>query len=291
MAEIQSICLLGFGEVGTTLAASLCRNRSVSSIHAYDIQNSNEEFLNKHSANWPAVEFAAEPEAAVGDVDLVISAVTAAQSLAAARSVAEALPADCWFLDLNSIAPSTKRAIDKVITQAAGRYVEAAIMSPIAPRGMSSPVLIGGPQAADFLPLATGLGFDGMEVFSEEVGKVSASKMCRSVIVKGMESLLTEALISARYYGVEGAVLDSLKTLMPGLDWDRHAAYMMSRSLEHGVRRAEEMREAHKTVMDAGTAGKMSLACAETQEWTAKFKQQVLVDELIPMLDQFRKHL
>ena len=292
MTEIQSICFLGFGEVGNSLAASLCKYPSVSRIRAYDIQCDHEKFIERNSSSWPTIEFVLEPEAAVRNVDLVISAVTAAQDLIAAQSVARALPADCWFLDLNSVAPRTKQAVDEVISKAGGRYVEAAIMSPIAPRGVGSPILIGGPQAEYFLPLAQRLGFSAMENVSSEVGKVSASKMCRSVIIKGMESLLTESLISARFYGVEKAVLDSLQSLIPGVDWEQQSAYMISRSVVHGTRRAEEMREAHNAVVDAGLPGKMSGACAEMQEWTGRFEQCGSVDGgLMSMLDEFRNQL
>ncbi len=38
-------------------------------------------------------------------------------------------------------------------------------------------------------------------------------------------------------------MLDSLHDLVPGADWPQLARYMISRSLEHGRRRAEEMRE------------------------------------------------
>src|SRR5205814_2940164 len=77
--------------------------------------------------------------------------------------------------------------------------------------------------------------------------------MCRSVIIKGMEALLAESLLTARRHGVEDAVLASLQDLFPVGDWRALARYMISRSLQHGRRRAEEMREAVKTVAEAGT--------------------------------------
>ena len=42
-------------------------------------------------------------------------------------------------------------------------------------------------------------------------GAASAAKMCRSVMVKGIEALLTESLLTARRHGVEDAVLASLQ--------------------------------------------------------------------------------
>ena len=47
---------------------------------------------------------------------------------------------------------------------------------------------------------------------------------------------------------------------------------MISRSLEHGARRAEEMREVARTVEDAGLAPLMSAAIAERQDWAAAHK-------------------
>ena len=43
-----------------------------------------------------------------------------------------------------------KRACAGVIESAGGRYVEAAVMTPIAPKRIASPMLLGGPHAAEF---------------------------------------------------------------------------------------------------------------------------------------------
>ena len=146
---------------------------------------------------------AADAGSAVADADVVISAVTAAQIGEAARSVAKHLKRQAYYFDLNSTSPAAKQAAAAVIDSAGGRFVEAAIMSPIAPRGAASPMLLGGPHAAGFLPLATQLGFTGAQVFSEKLGAASAAKMCRSVVVKGLEALMLESLLTARNFGVE----------------------------------------------------------------------------------------
>src|SRR5258708_12983075 len=77
----------------------------------------------------------------------------------------------------------------------------------------------------------------------------------------------------ARHYGVEKTVLDSLSDLMPVGDWDRLARYMISRALEHGTRRAEEMRESAKTVAEAGLAPLMTTATAQREDWAAAQKE------------------
>ena len=159
-------------------------------------------------------------------------------------------------------------------------------MSPIGPRRIASPVLVGGPHAREFVPLARSLGFTGLEFCSDSIGRAAATKLCRSVVVKGMESLLVEALVAARHYGVEAAVIASLANVLPHPDWAEQAHYMVSRSLRHGVRRAEEMREAAETVAGAGIEPWMSAACARRQAWGPEITGKPAEGELIAMLDE-----
>jgi 3-hydroxyisobutyrate dehydrogenase-like beta-hydroxyacid dehydrogenase len=281
---IARVCLLGFGEVGQTLVSDF-RAAGVASITTYDVLFSDPSSAPVRAAATADVRVGKDAKQAAADADLVVCAVTAAQDLAAAQSVAGVLKPTAYFLDVNSVSPGVKQQAAFTIEANGARYVEAAIMSPIAPKRIASPMLFGGPHAAEFLPLAKRLGFAGAQVFSAEVGKASAAKMCRSVMIKGMEALLTESLLAARHYGVESTVLDSLRNLFPGENWPVLARYMISRSLIHGRRRAEEMREVAKTVSEAGLDSHMSAASAERQDWAAAFREAASIEELEPMLD------
>ncbi len=281
MSSELSICLLGFGEVGQTLAEDLA-SKGVA-LSAWDIL-----FADKASEASKAAGSLRKGENAhdaVKDADIVISAVTAAQTLAAAESVAGALKPGAIFLDLNSASPGVKTRAAELINAAGGRYVESAVMSPIGPKRIACPMLFGGPHAEDFLPRAHELGFTGAKIFSTEYGKASAAKMCRSVVVKGVEALLTESLLTARHYGVEDTVVASLSDLFPGPEWETLSGYMISRALEHGKRRAEEMREVAKTVEEAGLSPLMSSACAERQDLSAAYRYALDNKSLPDMLD------
>ena len=160
-------------------------------------------------------------------------------------------------------------------------------MSPIAPQRIASPIWLGGAHAREFLPIARALGFAGSAVYSDTLGEASAAKMCRSVIVKGMEALLAESLLTARRHGVEDAVLASLEDLFPiGGDWHRLARYMISRSLQHGRRRAEEMREAARTVAEAGFEPWMSEGIVARQQWAAGQASALRAEALGDLLDK-----
>jgi 3-hydroxyisobutyrate dehydrogenase-like beta-hydroxyacid dehydrogenase len=281
------VALIGFGEVGQTLGADLLA--AGASVTAYDLL-----FGNLDSAPSRAlakIRVAPENSApeAVREAELVVSAVTAASDIDAARSVVPLLPPGAFYLDVNSVSPGMKQTCSEVISQAGGRYVEAAVMTPIAPKRIASRMLLGGPHAADFMARAQPLGFSGAEAFSPIIGQASATKMCRSVIIKGIEALLLESMVTARHYGIEKTVLESLSDLLPVGDWDRLARYMIARALEHGTRRAEEMRESAKTVAEAGVTPLMATATAEREDWAAARKDALrYADELGALLDAIR---
>jgi 3-hydroxyisobutyrate dehydrogenase-like beta-hydroxyacid dehydrogenase len=281
----RRIALIGLGEVGQALACDLQRAEHVQ-LSAWDrlfpLEGSEPQRAARARTFVSAASSMAE---AVGGCAIVISAVTAGECRAAAAEAAASLTRGAFYLDLNSVSPQTRSEAARTIEVAGGRYVEAAVMSPIAPQRIASPVWLGGPHAREFLPLARSLGFAGTAVFSDRIGEASAAKMCRSVIVKGMEALLAESLLTARRYGVEDVVLASLQDLFPLEDWPRQARYMISRSLQHGRRRAEEMREAARTVAEAGLEPWMSRGSVERQQWAAEHSEALGEKALADMLD------
>ena len=219
------------------------------------------------------------------DCQLVISAVTAAEALNAAKSVNAVLGPDCCFLDLNSVSPASRQHAAATIELAGAHFIEATVMSAIEPHGINSPMLLGGPHALHYLETLRALGFSNAMFFSSELGKASATKMCRSVLIKGLEALLMESLMAARYYGVESDVLASLEDQLPSTDWPAKSRYMISRSLQHGARRAEEMREVVQTVREAGIAPLMSTACVQRQAWAARYSAALGQTDLSQLLD------
>lgn len=280
---MSRVCLLGFGEVGQALAADL-RSRGAE-LKAWDLKFIDAGSSPALAAGKLGVSAASNAWSAVADADVVICAVTAAQIGAAAHSVAAHLKPQTYYFDLNSTSPAAKRTAAAIIESSGGRFVEAAIMSAIAPRGVASPMLLGGAHAMEFLAVATQLGFSGVQHFSEKLGAASAAKMCRSVVVKGLEALMIESLLTARNFGVEQVVLESLKATFPAANLHTNSRYMISRALIHGRRRAEEMREVARTVTEAGVSPRMSGACADWQEWAGAHPEAAANDDLEKMLD------
>lgn len=259
----MSVALIGYGEVGRILAEDL-RARGVA-VSAYDLKLDAPQGqpLREHAAPLGVV-LAASAAAAVHGATLVISAVTASQAVAVAEAVAPALAQDAFFLDFNSASPGAKIRAAGIVDAAGGRYVEGAVMTSVPPYRSRVPLLLGGPHAEALKPLLDELGF-APTVHSSELGKASASKMCRSVVIKGLEAMLIESFTTARHHGVEDAVIASLKETFPGMDWEKQAAYFFQRVIEHGRRRSEELREVAVTVREAGLEPFSSAGTADRQ--------------------------
>ena len=148
-------------------------------------------------------------------------------------------------------------------------------MTSLPPYRLKVPLLLGGSPAEELAPLLALLGFNA-KVASDTLGVASAVKMCRSVMIKGLEAMVIEAFTTARAYGVEDAVLASLKETFPGIDWEKQGTYFFQRAIEHGRRRSEEVREVAETVREIGLTPWSSQGTAERQAWMADLADQGL---------------
>ena len=263
----MTIALIGYGEVGRILAEDL-RARG-ESVVAFDLKLDGDAGapMREH-ASTQGIALATSHADAVRGADLVISAVTASQAVPVAQACAAGLKKGAFFLDFNSASPGAKIRAAKTVNAVGARYVEGAVMTSVPPYRIKVPLLLGGPDAAALEPVLNGLGF-AAKVASEKLGVASATKMCRSVMIKGLEAMVIESFTTARAYGVEDAVLASLKETFPGIDWEKQASYFFQRVIEHGRRRSEEVREVAETVREAGLTPWSASGTAERQVWMA----------------------
>lgn len=266
--EVKRIGLVGYGEVGKIFAAGL--KPLVEQVAAWDLKFADPataEAEIRH-ARGNGIRACASMQELCESGDLVISAVTASNTLAVAQEAARFIRKGSVFLDFNSASPGTKQKAGAAIDARGAHYVEAGVMTSVPPYGIKVPMLLGGGQAAELARLLAQWGLDAKAV-SDRLGVASAIKMSRSVMIKGLEALVIESYATARAYGVEDHVLPTLQETFPSIDWSQQGAYFFSRVVQHGKRRAEEMREAANTVREAGFEPLMTSAIADKQQWVA----------------------
>ncbi len=263
----KTIAIIGFGEAGGILGAELAK-RGIA-VRAYDLLLDDPAARDAMRAKAKAAQVAAAAAhaAAARGADLVISAVTAASAVDVAKAVAPHLTRGQIYLDINSVSPEAKRASARMVEGAGADYVEAAVMAAVPPKRLKVPMLLGGPRAAAVSAALNAMGFD-TSVAAGRVGVASAIKMCRSVMIKGLEALTIECLMGARRYGAEKEVLASLAGTFPSMGWDEDLPnYLISRVAAHGRRRAAEMREVAATLRDGGIEPRMASATAALHDW------------------------
>lgn len=263
----SSIALIGFGEAGSTFARAAGWG---SSACAWDLMPQRREAMS--ACGVTAAASAAE---AVKGAPLVLSLVTADQALPAAQAYAAELAQGGIWCDMNSVAPETKRAAAAAVEAAGGRYVDVAVLAPVDPARLAVPLLLSGEAATEAESALRAAGFSNVRVVGSEVGKASAIKMIRSVMVKGIEALTDEMMQAAEAAGVAAEVLSSLDASEKQRPWAERAAYNLERMHTHGLRRAAEMEESARTLLSLGVEPAMTRGTIQRQrEAAGKGKSQ-----------------
>jgi 3-hydroxyisobutyrate dehydrogenase-like beta-hydroxyacid dehydrogenase len=258
------LCFIGFGEAGQAIASGL-REAGVEHIAAWDILFPDDRGAALRQAGEQiGVTLASSAAEAVINSDIIVSAVTAGSSIAAARSVAPHLSGNPYFLDVNSVSPGRKKEAAQVLGGGA-RFVDVAILAPIHPKKHQTPLLLAGEHAQSVLPvLIDELDMRGA-IASDQIGAAAALKMIRSVMIKGIEALTAECFVAAQRAGIAQEVAASLHNNYPTLDWDKVISYNLERMASHGIRRAEEMEQVAATLGELGIAPLMAEATVARQ--------------------------
>ncbi|MGC2857448.1 protocatechuate 4,5-dioxygenase subunit alpha [Novispirillum sp. DQ9] len=268
MSTDLTLACIGFGEAAQAFVAGWGPERA-GAVRAFDIKTDAPDAAvaqaKRADYQRAGVDGRATLAEALAGAAVVFSLVTADQAARAAGAAAPHLAPGALFLDCNSCAPGTKAANAAVIEAAGGRYVDVAVMAPVHPKLHKTPLLLSSPHAEAALAAVSALDM-AAKIAEGAVGRASSIKMIRSIMMKGMEALFAECVLAGRRAGVDDVVLESLDVTYPGFDFKAKAAYMLERSMTHGIRRAAEMREVAKTVADLGIPNGMAAATVDWQQ-------------------------
>lgn len=270
MNRNPAIGFIGFGEAGSAIAEGL-RSAGINRLFAFDIQTYSPKMgavIQAQAQKSQTVLVDSSSELAKNS-EILFSTVTASSALEAAQQTVDFLLPGHIYADLNSVSPERKREIASIIETQGSHFVEAAVMAPVLPYGHRVPILLAGPAAENFAVTMAPFGMR-LEVIGETLGTAAAVKMCRSIVVKGLEALLFECVLAARHYGADERVFASLNETFPGINWQELANYMIPRVVVHGERRAHEMEEVADMLRAIGIDPITTEAVARRQGWSAQ---------------------
>ena len=247
LRRMQSdVSFIGFGEAAQAFVSG---PQWSAQSRAYDRKTNDAALREAKLSDYAALNVAAATtcEEVMSSASHIFSLVTADQAELAALVASQHISPGALFFDMNSVAPSAKRAAAERIEQAGGRYVDVAVMAPVHPAQLNVPLLLSGPHCANAEQLLRAVGFSNIRIAGEDVGRASTIKMVRSVFIKGVEALSSECILAASAAGVTEDILASL-----GEDWSDRVNYNLERMLVHGHRRAAEMEQVAITLRDLG---------------------------------------
>jgi 3-hydroxyisobutyrate dehydrogenase-like beta-hydroxyacid dehydrogenase len=286
----MKIAFIGLGEAASAFISGWGAKHA-DAIRAFDIKSLDDETapVITSRAQGLGVTATATPDAALQGADLIFSTVTADQAVKVAEAYAPFLQKDALWCDLNSCAPHSKRQACTAIENAGGRYLDVAVMAPVHPKRNMVPCLISGAPANTAKPILDALPMS-TTISGPDVGRASAIKLVRSIMVKGLEALTAECALAAAAAGVADDVFPSLKDGHPKIDVPARAAYNLERMTVHGVRRAAEMEECAAMLAHLGLPNDMASGTVRWQTAIASAGLD-LSDDSAPNWDWFADRL
>jgi 3-hydroxyisobutyrate dehydrogenase len=265
------IALIGFGEAGSTIAHGLAAEggwrgssrlgdnapRRLIAIDTALDRDARGTVLGK-AARALDVAIESRYTTALSEADLVICAVPGDNAAEAAEAAGPLLKPGAHYLDLCTITGRMSDADRAFIEAGKGRYIDVAVMGGFFKQGMKAPMLVAG---ADVEPIVAWMNTNGFEAkaLGPKPGSASAVKMVRSVLVKGVEALGVEALVTAQRQGILEEVLACLADAdqMPFRDF---IAMLVQTHIVHAGRRWEEMGLVAQTLRETGVEPLMTEA-------------------------------
>lgn len=261
--------IIGFGEVGSAFGRGVT-GEGLEDVVAADAALEDATFgpLIRRRADEARVTLLPS-NAEVGEVsDVVLVAVPGVRALEAAQQAAPGLRRGQLYVDVGSASPRVKHALAEVVAAAGATTVDVAILSSPLIEGHRVATLASGPEAGRYRELMTPYGFK-IDLVGEQPGQAAAIKMLRSVLMKGIESLLLESLLAARRHGVEDVVLSTVGDFWNKGSFVEMANVLITTDAIHAGRRAHEADMMSEVVQEVGITPRLSPHVAETLHWSA----------------------
>lgn len=239
--------VIGLGEAGATYAAAL--TAAGHTVTGFDPV--------APSTPVGVTRAATAAEACAGaDIVLVFTGAAAARSVA--QECLPVLPAGSCYADFTSSSPDAMRALGQLPSKA--DFADVAILGPVPTQGAKTPLMVSGPGSRAVAELLAPLGAE-IEVAEGEPGAAMAHKLLRSVLMKGLASVVVEAVTAGRAAGLEEWIRAQIAGQLAG-DGQAVIDRFLTGTAKHALRRSKEMQDTADYLSDLGVPAEMTAASA-----------------------------
>ena len=248
--------IFGYGEVGHGLALGL-RAAGLEAVSAF--QRDAHRPVIQERARLSGVRLVATPLELAASSDLIIAVTQGSDSLQAAHSIAPGMcPSHC-YVDLASASPSIKQGVADALAPSGALVADGAIEGSPFEHGHQLPIIVSGPGAASFESALSPWGLR-IAVVGPDLGKASAIKGLRHILMKGQIALLIECAVAARRYGISDELFASVAEWYDALPFMDNATRLLRTTAVHARRRAEEAQMAVEILKGLGIEPIMTTA-------------------------------
>ncbi len=246
---VMHIAILGLGEAGSIfandLAAAGLKVRGWDPSPRYELDS--------------AVHLATDNADAAKGADIVFSVNLPEVDQQVASQVTPVLRPGSFYCSMNTCSPAVKRRTETLLANTGAQVVDLAIMAPVPPKRLKTPMLASGP-AAQQLAEALSPQMD-IEVLNHHVGDAATRKLLRSIVYKGVAAVVCEAIEAAEKLELDDYIRRQIRSIIAddGAMIDR----FLQGSRQHAGRRIHEMDAVASMLDDLETSSLMSTAAGE----------------------------
>ncbi len=257
------IGFIGFGEAASCMIQHLS-SQGVKEIYVYCSGNTNRppytsDFRSAVEMSGATLVESLEDLASKSKV--IFSAILVSSAVETGLLIASHLKAGTLVIDINASTPKAKKKVSVAIENSGGSYVDANLMGAVSIYGAKVPLYCSGGGVGRFEKEFSPLGLT-IEDAGTVAGASAAVKMLRSVVTKGMEALIVEAMTAASLAGVRKEALRNICDPMDATKFSNFADMCLRTDVLHAERRAIEMDGAVETIIDLGLTPVMAIATA-----------------------------
>ncbi|AUZ33121.1 NAD(P)-dependent oxidoreductase [Arthrobacter sp. PGP41] len=244
---MTAVTVIGLGEAGATYAAAL--HAAGHKVTGFD----------PVAPTTPAgVTRAATAAEACAGADLVLVMTGAAAARGVAGECLPVLEEGSCYADFTSSSPGVMQELGRLPSKA--DFADVAILGPVSALGEKTPLMVSGPGARAVADLLSPLGVD-VEIAAGEPGAAMAHKLLRSVLMKGLASVVVEAVAAGRAAGLEEWIRAQIASQLAG-DGQAVIDRFLTGTAKHALRRSKEMQDTASYLGDLGVPAEMTAASA-----------------------------
>lgn len=236
----MKIAVLGLGEAGTHFANDLAEMGV--EVIGFD--------PNPVRKLHPSIVVKESNTEAVKDADIILSANLSSESEAIAREIVGYLKPTQFFCEMNTSGPEKKTRIANILASTGVKMIDLAIMAPVPPKGIMTPLLASGEYSGEFMTKIQALKLNITALENSKIGDAATRKLLRSIVYKGIAAVICEAVEAGEVFGMQTYIKEQISSLIGGNEnlIDR----FVEGSRTHALRRMHEMEAVIEMLEDKG---------------------------------------